>query len=248
MTAPLVLLHGFTGAPASFDAVLALLPGRRALCPALLGHGVSAPGVESFEGEVERLASLLPPEPAHVVGYSLGARLALGLALRHPQTVAQLSLIGVNPGLSDETERLARRRADAALAELLETQGLAAFLAVWEAQPLFATQDRLDPALRAARLTLRRSHDPRELARSLRVTGLSEMPSYWPELPHLSAPLTLLAGEHDPKFSAIARAVHARAPRSRLVIAPGAGHDLLLERPDLVAVELGRDPTGPAAP
>lgn len=244
MTAPLVLLHGFTGAPASFDAVLAYLPGSRAIRPALLGHGASASGVDSFEGEVERLASLLPAEPAHVVGYSLGARLALGIALRHPQAVSQLSLIGVNPGLRDETERLARRRSDAAIVELLETQGLDAFLAIWEAQPLFASQAGLDPVRHTARLALRRSHDPRELARSLRVTGLAEMPDYWPELPRLTAPLTLLAGELDAKFCAIARAAHAEVPRSRLVIAPGAGHDLLLERPDLVAVELGRDPTG----
>ena len=74
------------------------------------------------------------------------------------------------------------------------------------------------------------------------------MPDYWPALPHLTAPLTLLAGELDPKFSAIARAVHGRVPGSRLVIAPAAGHDLLLERPDLVAVELARVYPPAAAP
>lgn len=248
MTAPLVLLHGFAGAPSSFDAVLAHLPGQRALCPALLGHGANAPGVTRFEGELDRLAALMPAEGAHLAGYSLGARLALGIALRHPQRVARLTLIGVNPGLPDEAERLARRRADAALAELLETQGLDAFLAVWTAQALFATQAQLDPTLRAGREAVRRACDPHELARSLRISGLSEMPDYWPELPRLSAPLTLLAGELDPKFTAIARAVQARVPGSRLVIAPGAGHDLLLERPDLVAVELGRKARLRAAP
>jgi 2-succinyl-6-hydroxy-2,4-cyclohexadiene-1-carboxylate synthase len=245
---PLVLLHGFTGGAASFDAVLARLPGRQALRPALLGHGASAVGVVTFLGEVDRLAALMPPEPAHLAGYSLGARLALGLALRHPQRVAQLTLIGVNPGLTDDTERAARRRADAALCELLDTRGLDAFLEEWEAQPLFASQAELEPALRAQRLAQRRAHAPRELARCLRITGLSEMPDYWPELPQLTAPLTLLAGELDAKFSAIARAAQSRVPGSRLVIAPGAGHDLLLERPDLVAVELGRGANAAAAP
>jgi 2-succinyl-6-hydroxy-2,4-cyclohexadiene-1-carboxylate synthase len=245
---PLVLLHGFTGGPASFDAVLAHLPGRQALCPALLGHGADAVGVVTFLGEVDRLAALMPTQPAHLAGYSLGARLALGLALRHPQRVAQLTLIGVNPGLSDDSERAARRRDDAALCRLLDTEGLDAFLAVWEAQPLFASQARLDSTLRAQRLAQRRAHAPGELARCLRITGLSEMPNYWPNLPQLTAPLTLLAGELDAKFSAIARSVQARVAESRLVIAPGAGHDLLLERPDLVAVELGRHQNPAATP
>jgi 2-succinyl-6-hydroxy-2,4-cyclohexadiene-1-carboxylate synthase len=247
MTTPLVLFHGFTGAPGSFDAVIARLPDRRTLCPALIGHGASAPGVASFVDEVDRLASLMPTEPAHLAGYSLGARLALGLTLRHPQRVARLTLVGVNPGLTDEAERLARRRADAALCELLETQGLDAFLRVWEGQPLFASQERLEPAVRARRLALRRGHQPDELARCLRITGLSQMPDYWPELPRLTPPLTLLAGELDAKFCAMARAAQAQVPGSRLVIAPGAGHDLLLERPDLVAVELSRDQHDPTA-
>jgi 2-succinyl-6-hydroxy-2,4-cyclohexadiene-1-carboxylate synthase len=123
---------------------------------------------------------------------------------------------------------------------------LDAFLRVWEAQPLFASQDCLEPAVRAQRLALRRGHQAGELARCLRITGLSEMPNYWPELARLTA-LTLLAGELDAKFSAIARAAQAQVPGSRLVIAPGAGHDLLLERPDLVALELSRDYRDPAA-
>ena len=235
---PLVLFHGFTGTTASFDGVLEHLPGRHALRPALLGHGARAPGVVDFEGEVDRLAALMPPVPAHLAGYSLGARLALGLALRHPRLVARLTLIGVNPGLAEETERIARRRADAGLCEMLETQGLAAFVTAWETQPLFATQSTLDAARRERRHAMRLAQDPSELARSLRTTGLSEMPDYWPRLPRLSLPLTLMAGELDTKFAAIAQSAHARVPNSRLVIAPGAGHDLLLERPDLVAVEL----------
>ena len=84
---PLFLLHGFTGSPASWDGVLALLPERRTLRPALLGHGAPPPEATTFAGEIARLAALLPDEPVHLAGYSLGARMALSLALAHPERI-----------------------------------------------------------------------------------------------------------------------------------------------------------------
>src|SRR4029077_15510464 len=102
--------HGFTGSPRSWD----FLPDRRALpriVPALVGHSGSEAGseVNGFEDEVDRLASLTPERGVHAVGYSLGARLALGLALRHPARVTRLTLISCHPGLHSTAERAARR-------------------------------------------------------------------------------------------------------------------------------------------
>lgn len=238
MSAPLVLLHGFTGSPASWDAVLTRVPTRQARRPALLGHGEPAPGVRSFDDEVERLARLLGPDPVHLAGYSLGARLALALAVRHPARVARLLLVGVHPGLSTEAERDDRRRADARWIELLERCGIEAFVDAWSAQPLFATQSRLPEALKARRKKERIAHDPKELARSLRVTGLAEMPDLRPGLAGVRCEVTLLTGELDAKFSALAEALAGILPRARRAVVPGAGHDLLLERPDLVGAEL----------
>jgi 2-succinyl-6-hydroxy-2,4-cyclohexadiene-1-carboxylate synthase len=238
MSAPLVLLHGFTGSPASWDAVLTRVPTREARRPALLGHGEAAPGVRSFDDEVDRLAALLGPEPVHLAGYSLGARLALALAVRHPERVARLLLVGVHPGLGSETERDERRRADARWIELLERCGIEAFADAWGAQPLFATQSRLPDAFRARRRKERLAHDPKELARSLRITGLAEMPDLRPDLGRVRAEVTLLTGKLDAKFSALADALASILPSARRAVAPGAGHDLLLERPDLVGAEL----------
>src|SRR5262245_51008713 len=127
MSAPLVLLHGFTGSPESFGAVLTRIPTRAAHCPALVGHGAPAGDVRTFDDEVDRLVSGFGDAPAHVAGYSLGARLALGIAVKHPQRVARLTLVGVHPGLASQAERDERRRADARWVELLETCGIAAF-------------------------------------------------------------------------------------------------------------------------
>jgi len=238
MTPPLVLLHGFTGSPASFHDVLTRLPTRGAICPPLVGHGAAADGVRTFEDELDRLANRIGDAPAHLAGYSLGARLALGIAIRHPDRVARLTLVGVHPGLASEAERDERRRADALFIELLETCGIAAFVDAWSVQPLFATESRLPEAVRAKRLKERLAHDPKGLARSLRITGLAEMPDFRGRLGGVRVPVTLLTGELDSKFRGLADELSGLFPNAQKVIAPGAGHNVLLERPDLVGAVL----------
>jgi 2-succinyl-6-hydroxy-2,4-cyclohexadiene-1-carboxylate synthase len=213
------------------------------LVPALVGHTGSTAGPEvlRFEDEVDRLAALASDANAlHVVGYSLGARLALGLALRHPARVARLTLVSAHPGLATEAERATRRASDAAWCELLETRGLAAFAEAWAAQPLWASQARLSDVQRAKKQKERLEQDPAGLARSLRVTGLAEMPCYLPALAEIRVPTDVLAGALDQKFASLARTLANHITRSRLEIVPDAGHDLLLERPDFITEVIRR--------
>jgi 2-succinyl-6-hydroxy-2,4-cyclohexadiene-1-carboxylate synthase len=238
---PLVLLHGFTGSAASWDQAVLGAPSNVTLRPALLGHGPETERtreVATFADEVARLAELLPPEPVHLAGYSLGARLALALAVTHPGRLARLTLVSGQPGLASETERAARRLSDARWCALLETRGIEAFVAEWEEQPLFASQARLSPAERDRHRQGRLAHDPLGLARSLRVTGLGEMPDLLPALGALDIPVTLLAGELDTKFAALATRMAGALRLPSVVLATGAGHDLLLEAPDLVRAAL----------
>jgi len=238
----LLALHGFTGSPRSWD----FLPRQHDECrfvPALLGH-LGAEGdsdVGDFEAEVDRLARLSESESTlHVVGYSLGARLALGLALRHPERVSRLTLISGHPGLESDAERVARRAADAKWCELLLDRGLPAFVDAWQAQPLWAARTQLDPATLDRKRSERLSHDPAGLARSLRVTGLAEMPNYRQQLAQLELPLTLCAGALDIKFRDLAEQMAKTVAHARLAIVDGAGHDLLLERPELITEVIRR--------
>jgi len=240
---PLVLLHGFTGSPASWDGVVRCLTGEPPTRPALLGHGAPrATEARTFSEEVERLVALFPSEPVHLAGYSLGARLALGIALAQPSRVARLTLISGQAGLASETARAERRRADAEWCALLESGGIERFVDGWERQPLFLTQTKIKAELRAQHRAGRLSHDPGGLARSLRVLGLAEMPDFAALLPNVRVPVTLVVGELDTKFVGLGREMAQAFPHARLVIAPNAGHDLLLEAPDLVARELSQAP------
>ena len=232
---PRCFLHGFTGSSKSWQ----YLAEPTALAPTLVGHAGAddeALAVDGFEAEVDRLAALLPSGSAvHAVGYSLGARLALGLALRHPERVARLTLISGHPGLERDAERAARRASDAAWCELMQREGLAAFVDAWQAQPLWASQATLAPLLLAHKRRERLSHSAEGLSRSLRLTGLAEMPNYRERLRELDIPVTLAAGELDAKFCDLARNMARRLRRVQLEIVPGAGHDLLLERPEFVS-------------
>lgn len=237
----LVLIHGFTGSPASFDALARRLarwsraPLHR---PALLGHGGAAPaGVVRFEQEVDRVAQGIRRARmagSHLCGYSLGARVALGLLARHGHLFAGATLIGVHPGLGSSVERALRIGSDERWCELLSRRGARAFLDAWQAQPLFASQAALPAAEAAAQRRIRSSHSARDLARSLRVLGLGQMPDYRGVFALARGRVRLVVGERDEKFAALARQIVQRAPRVRLDRVPGVGHNVLLEAPEQV--------------
>jgi 2-succinyl-6-hydroxy-2,4-cyclohexadiene-1-carboxylate synthase len=235
------MLHGFTGAPSSFDTVVErLTPGHSTLRPALVGHdGTDGdPRIQSFDDQLDVIASKVAdwtPSPAFLVGYSLGARVSLGLLVRHPALFAGAALIGVHPGLDDSHERAARRVVDDRWCELLDTGGIAAFTEVWSAQPLFSTQRALDPALLEKQQRTRLSHSARGLSASLRVLGLGVMPSYGNLLQDIHRPVHLLVGEEDRKFVALSDTLLGALPRGRLHRIRRAGHNLLLEAPAEVA-------------
>ena len=237
---PIALLHGFAAAPESFDELAALLPeDRRVVALALPGHDPAAP-IEprgGFEGAAARIAAAVAAlgRGATLCGYSLGARLALAAALLRPEIAAELILVGVNPGLADPAARAARAAWDAGWAARLRAEGIEAFAAAWEALPLFATQRALPEDKRAAQRALRLKGDAASLAAAMETLGLAAMPDYAPRLAELAAPTTLVAGGLDAKFRAIAAAAAPSLRRGRFVVAPGAGHNVVLEAPAFLA-------------
>lgn len=247
VSAPLlVLLHGFLGSRRDWIPVTALLPpGLRILACDLPGHGATGdPGPGPFwslTGCAAKLARLIEQTaagPATVVGYSLGGRLALHLAMEHPRQVAATVLVSASPGIADAAVREARRTDDEKLAQSLEQAGLTAFLDAWYRQPLFASL-RAHPSFPDV-LARRRENDPHLLVRSLRTMGSGSQRSLWEDLPRLQAPLLALAGERDPKFAAIAQALAEACGTAAARIVPGCGHALIEENPAGVAGEIVR--------
>jgi 2-succinyl-6-hydroxy-2,4-cyclohexadiene-1-carboxylate synthase len=237
---PLLLLHGFTGSPRSWEGIAPDPDAVELIAPALVGHRDAADrGVSGFEAEVDRIAGLADGRARlHVAGYSLGGRIALGLLVRHPHLTTSATLIGAHPGLATEAERHARQEADEAWCRTLEQRGLRAFVEAWEAQPLFATRAYLQPRRLAAWHRDRLGHEAPGLVRSLRTTGLGRMPDHGEDLARIKVPVRLMVGEHDHKFRTLAERMARVLPCATLEVVPGAGHNLLIERPERVAAVL----------
>lgn len=242
-TPPVVVLHGFTGDSATMAEVVRPLATRRSVVAVdVVGHGRSdAPGeVErySMEAVVEQILTVCRAHhdgEVDLVGYSMGGRIALSLAVLHPDAVRAMALIGASAGIADPSERTARRAADEALADRIERHGLEWFVDHWMALPLFASQRRLGRDLLAAQRSRRLTNRAHGLANSLRGTGTGAQPAWHDRLGRLRARVTFVAGQLDTKYCTIAAELAAATPGARAVVVPRAGHAAHLEEPDAVA-------------
>jgi 2-succinyl-6-hydroxy-2,4-cyclohexadiene-1-carboxylate synthase len=232
---PVILLHGFTGDHTALGGLAsALATDRCVLVPSLPGHGRTALREVSFGATASALGSMLRAlgiGSIDVVGYSMGGRFALFWALEHPEIARALVLESASAGAPTEVERRTRRVHDEELARRLEAEPLAAFVAWWEAQPLFASQTTLPVAVRASERARRLRATPAGLAQSLRGMGTGVQPWLGARLGALDVPALVVAGALDAKFSAIAHELAVAIPGAALRIVPGAGHAVHLEQP-----------------
>jgi 2-succinyl-6-hydroxy-2,4-cyclohexadiene-1-carboxylate synthase len=222
----LVLVHGFTQTGRSWSAIAGdLARDHEVVLVDAPGHGGSSQACGDLPAGAHALAEA--GGDAVYVGYSMGGRLCLQLALDEPDRVLGLVLLGATAGIVDDSERAARRAADEALAADLERDGLEVFLERWLALPLFAG---LSPD--AAGVDDRRRNTVAGLAASLRLGGTGSQADLWGCLGRLDAPVLVLAGERDAKFTGIGRELAATiGGNARFEAIADAGHAAHLERP-----------------
>jgi 2-succinyl-6-hydroxy-2,4-cyclohexadiene-1-carboxylate synthase len=233
MAPNLVLLHGFTNTGASWDQVVAALPQRyRPVAPDIRGHGTAADlrpvSLMAVVGDVSAVAN----GPFELVGYSMGGRIALHVALALRGRVQRLVLIGASPGIADSAARAERQAADQRLAAEVEQMTIEAVAERWAQTAVLADQP---PSVQAAVGEQRLRNTPAGLAEALRGLGTGTLPSLWERLGELTVPVDLVVGERDEKFRGIARDMAVALPEARVHEVRGAGHAVHLEAPEAVA-------------
>lgn len=229
-----VLVHGFaqTGGclgPLADD----LATDHHVVLPDAPGHGGSDVHRRATVADAAALLASTAGAPAVWVGYSMGGRMCLRLAVDRPDLVRGLVLVGATAGIDDPAGRAARRRSDEDLARHLEEVGVRAFLDEWLALPLFAG---LPPWARFE--DERRSNSVAGLAEHLRRAGTGAMEPLWDRLDEVGASgarVRCVAGGRDAKFAALAeRLADGIGGDARAVRVPGAGHAAHLESPEAV--------------
>jgi 2-succinyl-6-hydroxy-2,4-cyclohexadiene-1-carboxylate synthase len=237
---PIVLLHGFGGSSDEWAPTAPLLhaDGYTVHAIDLPGHGLSespaAPGryaPAELTRDLAAVAGALAIGPSHWLGYSMGGRAALHLALAEPGLVASLALESASPGIPDPEERAARRSQDEALASQIEARGIAWFAAHWESLPIFASQSSLPEETRDALRARRLRNRAAGLAGSLRGFGQGAQKDLEPAVSRIACRVLLLAGALDPKYAAIADRMARALPLADRVTVAGAGHNIHLEQP-----------------
>lgn len=224
---PIVLVHGFTQTgrcwgPEADD----LARDHEVVRVDAPGHGRSAEVLAGLRTGARLIAD--QGGRATYLGYSMGARFCLHVALANPELVRGLVLVGGTAGIEDPAEREARREQDRRTAERLRAEGLAPFLDAWLDQPLFAGLPP-DRAFREERLT----NTVDGLTSSLEQAGTGSQDPSWAKLGRLAMPVLVVAGARDAKFAALGERMAAEVgANATLALVPEAGHAAHLERPD----------------
>lgn len=236
---PLILLHGFMQDSRVWELVMESLAQDRpvyALDFAGFGRSDTPAGtlpyrVEETVAGIRDLVDLVagPGGRAHVLGYSMGGRMALSFVHAHADCVASLVLESAGMGADTPEARAAVNARDAAWVERLRTCSIEKFVDYWEGLPLFAGQAGMDPALRAALRRIRLSCDVDVLSRCIQGAGQHAMPYFAEAVRNFRMPILYVAGVRDEKYTKVALRLAARGDAVCSLLA--CGHSVHLEQP-----------------
>lgn len=230
---PLLCLHGFTHTGSQFNELSTHLD-RPIVAPDLHAESEAPIELDTTLMALEDIINLVG-RPLPVLGYSMGGRLALSLALDRPDLVQRLIVVSVSPGIADPAERKARAAKDRALADRIIEFGVSDFLDDWLQRSLTSTAS-LDDGVAAEDRAVREENTAAGLAAALRSFGQGTYPYLGDRLGDLAMPFLAVSGANDERYTEQAAALVAAASDGSHITIEGAGHNVVLEAP----AKLGR--------
>ncbi|GGE78094.1 2-succinyl-6-hydroxy-2,4-cyclohexadiene-1-carboxylate synthase [Priestia taiwanensis] len=236
----LLVLHGFTGSKQTWHPFINNWSKQyKVITVDLLGHGetespsdVTRYDIEYVAKDMIALLDALQITKAHVLGYSMGGRVALTMACLYGSRVQSLIVESTTAGLRTEEERVIRREQDATLAMNIDLFGVEAFIDEWEQIPLFESHKHLPDEKKEALREERLNQCATGLANSLLGMGTGSQPSWWEILHTVELPVTILCGEWDSKFCYLAKELEECLPYAKKIKVLQAGHAIHVEQPE----------------
>ncbi|KAL7603912.1 hypothetical protein Lser_V15G15247 [Lactuca serriola] len=242
----IVFLHGFLGSSEDWIPIMnAMSASSRCIAIDLPGHGGSkmdaiddvAQGVELSMQVVtdmlEKLVLVLTTKKVTLVGYSMGARITLYMALKFKNMVKGVVMISGSPGLDDVAKRKSRSVKDDSLACALVSYGVELFIETWYSGEMWESL-RSHPQFEQIVADRSKHDDVSGLVKTLSGLSTGRQPSLWEDLKHVKSPVVVIVGERDEKFKKIGERMCVTLGKSRVVEVPNCGHAVHIESPLLV--------------
>ncbi len=236
---PIIFLHGFTGSAVDWQFIFNQLPSNYyPLAIDLIGHGETDspedPKYYTCSSIVYQLFTItkkLGFEKFLIAGYSMGGRAALSFTLRHPYKVKALIMESTTAGIEDICDQKQRVEFDLLLADKIKEEGIESFTDFWFNTPLFKSLQNFTDF--EAEKNKRNKNSVTGLANSLMGFSTGLMPNYWQKIKLIEAPVLLISGEYDKKYTNINKSMKSFIPNSRHKVIPQTGHNTHLEKPEL---------------
>lgn len=213
-----VAIHGFLGLAADWESFTDFEAFD--LWPGVL-HFANAEN--AFQAWTDRFNARVGSDRPVLIGYSLGARLAMHAAIAAPEKFSGVVFVSGHPGLTDAKERSARLERDAEWAERFRHEDWKSVVGAWNAQAV------LKPAAGSHALDRREADFDREvLALAMTRWSLGRQDDLRSDLRALEIPVLFLTGGDDKKFTSV---IEDLGTPERHQVISGAGHRLPWDRP-----------------
>ncbi|EKT55601.1 2-succinyl-6-hydroxy-2,4-cyclohexadiene-1-carboxylate synthase [Providencia sneebia] len=231
----LIWLHGLLGSADEWQQIITLCPDYPSLCVDLPGHGnsqsVTCQSFHHFDEQLVQLLQYHDIKQFYLIGYSLGARLAMHTACFHkPEGLRGLVIEGGHVGLSEQVLRDERYVHDHHWAQRFRHEPIESVLNDWYQQPVFAHLSRQQ---REQLVAVRKTNNPQTIADMLESTSLSKQPFLIQQLYQLTIPFCYFCGEQDQKFRSVSQ--QYTLP---ITLINNAGHNAHRENPHDYAIAL----------
>ena len=188
--------------------------------------------LDDFVGDLRALAEELELARPALVGHSFGGSIALAYAARRPEDVSAVVSVGGPVVLPEQGRQGMRDRAD-----LVEREGMGAVAETVATNGTAPSFRERDPEEFVALVAMLAANDPTTYAATCRVLAGMDLR---PDLGRVSAPVLLVAGDRDGVVPpAAGDEIEAALPHvARRVTVEDCGHNLTVERPEVLVAEV----------